>query len=109
MRGATIASAPMRVAAIINPLSGAGADPHVVERRIAFLRDRFRDAHVEGPIAVTERPRHAYELAAAAVASGADVIVAWGGDGTVNEIGSAVAGSASTLAVIPAGSGNGLA
>jgi YegS/Rv2252/BmrU family lipid kinase len=99
----------MSIAAIINPLSGAGADPHVVEQRISFLRDRFRDARVDATIAVTERPRHAYELASAAVAAGADVIIGWGGDGTVNEIGSAVAGSSSTLAVIPAGSGNGLA
>ena len=99
----------MSVAAIINPLSGAGADPRVVERRISFLRDRFRDTDVDGTIAVTERARHAYELAAAAASAGVDVIIAWGGDGTVNEIGSAIAGSSSALAVIPAGSGNGLA
>ena len=99
----------MSVAAIINPLSGPGADPRAMEQRISFLRDRFRDARVDGTIAVTERPRHARDLAAAAVAAGVEVIVAWGGDGTVNEIGTAIAGSASTLGVIPAGSGNGLA
>jgi YegS/Rv2252/BmrU family lipid kinase len=99
----------MSVAAIINPLSGAGADPQIVERRVAFLRERFRNARIDGTVAVTDRPRHAYELAAAAAAAGVEIVIAWGGDGTVNEVGSAIAGSRSVLAVIPAGSGNGLA
>ena len=40
---------------------------------------------------------------------GADVICAWGGDGTVNEVGSVLAFGDAALAVVPAGSGNGLA
>jgi len=38
-----------------------------------------------------------------------DLIVACGGDGTVNEIGSALINSNTTLGIIPLGSGNGLA
>lgn len=58
---------------------------------------------------VTERPRHAHELARAAMAAGADLVVAWGGDGTMNEVASAIAGSRTRLGIVPGGSGNGLA
>ncbi len=38
-----------------------------------------------------------------------DIIVAFGGDGTINEVGSAILGSNATLGIIPGGSGNGFA
>ena len=44
-----------------------------------------------------------------ALARGATRIVAWGGDGTVNEVGRALLHSPATLGIVPAGSGNGLA
>ncbi|HEX5474878.1 MAG TPA: diacylglycerol kinase family protein [Vicinamibacterales bacterium] len=99
----------MNVTAIINPLSGAGTDPREAARRIARLTDRFRAGGIDGTIVLTERAGHAREIAAAAVARGADVVVVWGGDGTVNEVGSVVAGTAVSLGIVPAGSGNGLA
>lgn len=58
---------------------------------------------------ITERPGHARELALAATARGISTIVAWGGDGTMNEIGSAIAFTDTALALVPSGSGNGLA
>ena len=58
---------------------------------------------------ITERPGHARELALAATARGIATIVAWGGDGTMNEIGSAIAFTDTALALVPSGSGNGLA
>jgi diacylglycerol kinase (ATP) len=58
---------------------------------------------------ITERPGHARELALAARARGISTIVAWGGDGTMNEVGTAVAFTDATLALVPSGSGNGLA
>jgi YegS/Rv2252/BmrU family lipid kinase len=59
---------------------------------------------------VTARPGHARELATAAVARGARLVVAWGGDGTINEVASAiVASDRAAMGVVPAGSGNGLA
>jgi diacylglycerol kinase (ATP) len=58
---------------------------------------------------ITERPGHARELALAATARGIPTIVAWGGDGTMNEIGSAIAFTDTALALVPSGSGNGLA
>ena len=58
---------------------------------------------------LTEGPGHAFELARAAVDARVAVVCAWGGDGTVNEVARAVAGTGTALAVVPAGSGNGLA
>lgn len=68
------------------------------------------EAHGFRPeVLVTERQGHARELASAAVARGCPLVVAWGGDGTVNEVGSALAFSGTALGIVPAGSGNGLA
>ena len=58
---------------------------------------------------VTEQAGHAHDLARTAGASGARLVVAWGGDGTVNEVASALAFGAAPLGIMPAGSGNGLA
>ena len=60
-------------------------------------------------ILITARAGHAAELARGAVDRGAHIVVAWGGDGTVNEVATALVGTSAALAVIPAGSGNGLA
>ena len=60
-------------------------------------------------IAVSERRGHVRDLAAAAVASGSRLVIVWGGDGTVNEAGTALMNTATPLAIVPSGSGNGLA
>jgi YegS/Rv2252/BmrU family lipid kinase len=85
---------------ILNPRSGAAqrARPKV---------EAFAAQH-GASLAVTERPRHASELAVRAIAEGCDVIAAVGGDGTMNEIASALIGTSATLALIPCGSGDGL-
>jgi YegS/Rv2252/BmrU family lipid kinase len=64
---------------------------------------------VEGTVRLTEGPGHALELARAAVDARTAVVCAWGGDGTVNEVARALAGTGTALGVVPAGSGNGLA
>jgi diacylglycerol kinase (ATP) len=98
-----------KVVVIINPISGAGRRRDLARQRAeqaaAFIEKRRLDAEVF----VTERPGHARELAQAACRRGATLCVAWGGDGTVNEIGSAVVDSPASLAIVPTGSGNGLA
>lgn len=99
----------MTVFAIVNPISGAASDTHVAARRIALLHDRFSAAGIRGEVHVTEGPRHALALATAALAGGVHTVLAWGGDGTVNEIGAALAGTNAALGIVPAGSGNGFA
>jgi YegS/Rv2252/BmrU family lipid kinase len=99
----------MRIVAIVNPVSGAGMDPHAAHRRVDMIRGELARRQLTASIELTERAGHAREFAQRAVAAGADLVIVWGGDGTVNEVGSALAGTATALGLIPAGSGNGLA
>ena len=54
----------------------------------------------------TERRGHAIELVTAAVGQAFDVVVAFGGDGTVNEAANGLAGTPTPLTVLPGGSNN---
>jgi YegS/Rv2252/BmrU family lipid kinase len=60
-------------------------------------------------VLVSERRGHARGLAAHAVAQEAALVMAWGGDGTMNDVASALVGTSAALGLIRAGSGNGLA
>ena len=62
----------------------------------ALLTNRGADP---SNVFITERPGHARELALAATARGVATIVAWGGDGTMNEIASAIAFTDTALAL----------
>jgi YegS/Rv2252/BmrU family lipid kinase len=98
-----------RAAVIINPISGAGR-----RRDLARIRAEhaaaLADAHeIDAEIIVTERQGHARELAEASRHRGVTLFLAWGGDGTVNEVASAIVYSDASLAIVPSGSGNGLA
>lgn len=99
----------MSIVAIINPISGAGANPAVAAERIARLRLEAERRGLTIEIHLTERAGHARELATEAASAGATLVVVWGGDGTINEAGSALLHTGATLGVVPAGSGNGLA
>ena len=57
----------------------------------------------------TNHPGHATELALNAIADGYDLVVAVGGDGTVNEVAQGLIGTETPMGIIPLGSGNGLA
>ena len=90
---------------IINPISG-GRD----KQRIPGLIEEHLDKNkYEHRISFTERVEHGYMLAKAAVKDEYDIIVAVGGDGTVNEISKAIINTKVSLGIIPFGSGNGLA
>jgi YegS/Rv2252/BmrU family lipid kinase len=93
------------IQAIINPISGIGSKckiPRMIENMAMEKGYTFRAAFTEGP-------GHAAELAKKAIQDGAGYIYAVGGDGTVNEIAAAMLHSEVVLAIIPKGSGNGLA
>ena len=99
----------MRVAVIINPISGTHGHPETVRRRTQLAHDLLSSAGIEHQVFITERAGHAHEIAHGSVRDGASLVFAWGGDGTMNEVGRALAFSTTTLGLIPAGSGNGLA
>jgi YegS/Rv2252/BmrU family lipid kinase len=93
------------ILAIINPVSGTGH-----KEKIPRLIDTVVDHELNDvSIVMSEYAGHAREIAAQAANDGVDVVVAIGGDGTVNEVGSAVCGTETAMAIIPVGSGNGLA
>ena len=58
---------------------------------------------------VTTGPGHGSAAARTACATGVALVVAWGGDGTMNEVARVLAFGDVPLALVPAGSGNGLA
>lgn len=60
-------------------------------------------------VVFTQRAGHATELAKEALGRGADIVVASGGDGTVNEVACAMVNTGIPMGILPAGSGNGLA
>lgn len=93
------------ILAIINPVSGIGNKnkiPHLIDTVVDHTRN-------DVSIILSEYPGHARELAQEAAAQGLDIVLAIGGDGTVNEVGSALCGSHTALGIVPCGSGNGLA
>lgn len=93
---------------IINPISGR-AQLRDVPHRLELARTALAAAPEEARIVVSERRGHVRELAAAALSGGSRMVMIWGGDGSMNEAGSALLGKGIPLAIIPAGSGNGLA
>ena len=99
----------MRVAVIINPISGTGGRLDVARARAEQAAALFAARGVDAEVCLSERAGHARDLAAAALQRGASVVAAWGGDGTVNEVASVLAFRDVPLAVVPSGSGNGLA
>ena len=98
-----------RVGVIINPIAGDGATPARARRRAVQCAHILRGLGIEPDVHISEWPGHARELVPQMVARGADTVVAWGGDGTVNEVAAGVLATPAALSVIPAGSGNGLA
>jgi len=90
---------------IINPISGGKK-----KSDLPLLIDQYLDKNKFAPIyAFTEYVGHAAELTEEAEKKAYDIIVAVGGDGTINEVASKLVHSEKILAIIPFGSGNGLA
>jgi diacylglycerol kinase (ATP) len=97
------------VAIIINPISGTGGRPEIARARVETAASIVAARRLDAEILVTEYAGHARDLARGALARGATLIAAWGGDGTANEVASELAFTDARFAIIPSGSGNGLA
>ena len=98
-----------RIAVIINPISGTGGRPDIARRRAEMAAALTAARNIEAEVFVTAHSGHARELTQAALARGITLVVGWGGDGTLNEVASVLAFRDVAMAVIPSGSGNGLA
>lgn len=96
----------MRTRFIFNPSSGRN------RRRpglAASIREFISARSLDADFAATEGPGHATELARDAVRAGHELVVAVGGDGTMNEVAQGLIDTPAALALVPCGSGNGLA
>ncbi|NOW96323.1 diacylglycerol kinase family protein [Mucilaginibacter sp. SG564] len=89
---------------IINPISGGKKKDGVPD----LIDQNIDKAVFDATIVFSDGVSHARIIALEAVGK-YDIIVAVGGDGTVNEIASAIVGSDTALGIVPYGSGNGLA
>lgn len=95
----------MRVKLIINPISGTRSKRglnQVIERRVRNYGHQIDTDFTSGPGDATR-------LARKAVDDGYDVVLACGGDGTVNEVARGLINTPVALCILPNGSGNGLA
>jgi YegS/Rv2252/BmrU family lipid kinase len=88
---------------IINPNAGTNR-----KQQYKALVNRIQ-ATPSNTILETSRPKHAASLVQKAIQEGASRIIAVGGDGTINEVATAMIGTNIPLGIIPIGSGNGLA
>ena len=94
-----------KIVFIINPISGTHSKdeiPNLIEKR---LDHELYDYEIQ----LTGYAGHATEIARGCAERQVDVVVAVGGDGTVNEVARALTHSQTALGIIPCGSGNGLA
>jgi YegS/Rv2252/BmrU family lipid kinase len=92
-----------RVHVIINP--AAGQDRPILGR----LNSVFQPAEIDWDVFITKKEGDGRRLAQQAVAAGADVVAAHGGDGTISEVANGLIGSDIPLAIIPGGTANVLA
>lgn len=98
----------MKATVIVNPVAGAGRTG-TIGARVDLARSILAAHGYDADVRVTTGPGDALTLSKDAVAGNHHMVVAWGGDGTVNGAASGVAGTSVPLAIIPGGSGNGLA
>ncbi|MCH3923731.1 MAG: diacylglycerol kinase family lipid kinase [Bacteroidales bacterium] len=90
---------------IINPISGIGK-----QKKVEGCLEKYLDKQkFDYDIAYTKYAHHATAISLNAVIKGYNIVVAVGGDGSINDCVRGLVGSKVKFAIIPAGSGNGLA
>lgn len=93
---------------ISNPKTGRYASRRLrpIQDTLSYLKSLGLDVELK----LTTRPHEATEIAARAARNGSsDVVIAAGGDGTINEVIQGLAGTKARLAIIPRGTANVLA
>ena len=94
-----------KITFILNPKSGTQSKAEVP----AMIHQTLEKELFDTEICFTEYRGHAAEIAKRKAEDGVDIVVAVGGDGTVNEVARSLVHTNTALAIIPCGSGNGLA
>jgi diacylglycerol kinase family enzyme len=92
--------APVRVLLVVNAFASS------VTARNTVVVHRILSAGNEVEIVETNRRGHATRFAQDAARRGVDVVVGFGGDGTLNEVATGAAGTAAAIGVLPGGSTN---
>ncbi len=96
----------LKLMAIINPISGTDGNKNSMPEMISRIIDNDR---FDVDTRFTQYAGHATELAQEAISKDCHGVLAVGGDGTVNEVASALRDTPVALGIVPCGSGNGLA
>ncbi len=94
-----------RIVFVVNPISGTQGKRAILK----WIDERIDRERYDYTIVKTQYAGHAVKIAAEAAAEKVDIVVAIGGDGTINEIGRSLIHTDTALGIIPCGSGNGLA
>ena len=92
---------PPKLGIVLNPIAGGGRALHMEKQLIDYLRHRKLVFQIEK----TSRPQHATTISRQ-MCKELDIIIALGGDGTLNEVAAGVLGSSASIAPFPIGSGN---
>ena len=92
-----------RVALIYNPRSGRG---HAKDELLSQVLTRLKDAGMEVSPRPTERMGHATQIAREVAEAGFEMAIAWGGDGTLNEVACGLRDSPTAMGVLPGGTVN---
>ena len=95
----------LKIVFIVNPISGTSDKSHIIN----LIPEYMDSSRFSWSIRKTEHKGHAAEFVKEAIKDEADVVVAVGGDGTVNEVARSLIHTNTALGIIPCGSGNGLA
>jgi diacylglycerol kinase (ATP) len=102
-----------KVTVVLNPMSGRGQGAQrrpeleqLLAAEAAYAGKRRDGGRVDWEIVETTAPGNGAEQAAQAVARGADIVAAAGGDGTLGEVVNGLVGTGAKLGLLPFGTGN---
>ena len=89
-----------RIHVVINPASGQN------QYILNTINGVFREFEISWDVSVTQKSGDARHFAEKAAAEGADVVAAYGGDGSVMEVAQGLMGTEVPLAILPGGTAN---